>query len=95
MLMEPTLIAAIGAAIGALFTGIGLVISKLFSRNQNKQDFWTHEERLIELCSKQTDSSDKLAAAIDGLRDDITGLSSELTTLNARVLKLELERDKS
>lgn len=93
--MNTALIAALSAAIGAVFTGIGLVISKAFSRNQNKQDLWEHEERLIQLCSKQSDSSDKLAAAIEGLRNDITGLSGEITTLNARVLKLELERDKS
>lgn len=93
--MNTALIAALSAAIGAVFTGIGLIISKLFNRNQNKQDLWAHEEHLIELCSKQTDSSDKLAAAIEGLRNDITGLSGEITTLNARVLKLELERDKS
>lgn len=92
--MEPTT-ALIAAVIGAVAAGLVNVIKALFSRNQNKQDLWAHEERLIQLCSKQTDSSDKLAAAIEGLRNDITGLSGEITTLNARVLKLELERDKN
>lgn len=92
--MEPTT-ALIAAIIGAVAAGVVNIIKAAFSRNQNKQDLWAHEERLIQLCSRQTDSSDKLAAAIDGLRNDITGLSSEITTLNARVLKLELEKDKS
>lgn len=92
--MEPTT-ALIAAIIGAAGAALVNIIKAAFSRNQNKQDLWTHEERLIELCSKQSDSSDKLAASIEGLRDDITGLSGEITTLNARVLKLELEKDKS
>ena len=92
--MEPTT-ALIAAIIGAVAAGLVNVIKAAFSRNQNKQDLWTHEERLIELCSKQSDSSNKLAASIEGLRDDITGLSGEMATLNARVLKLELERDKT
>ena len=87
--------ALISAIIGAVAAGIVNIIKAAFSRNQNKQDLWQHEERLIQLCSTQTDSSDKLATAIDGLRNDITGLSGEITTLNTRVLKLELERDKS
>ena len=91
--MEPTT-ALFAAIIGAVAAGVVNIIKAAFSRNQNKQDLWQHEERLIQLCSTQTDSSDKLAAAIDGLRNDITGLSGEITTLNTRVLKLELERDK-
>lgn len=91
--MEPTT-ALIAAVIGAIAAGLVNIIKAAFSRNQNKQDLWQHEEHLIELCSRQTNSSDKLAAAIEGLRNDIAGLSSEITTLNARVLKLELERDK-
>ena len=87
--------ALIAAVIGAVAAGLVNIIKALFSRNQNKQDLWQHEEHLIELCSRQTDSSDKLAVAIEGLRNDISGLSGEITTLNARVLKLELERDKN
>ena len=87
--------ALIAAVIGAIAAGLVNIIKTAFSRNQNKQDLWQHEEHLIELCSRQTNSSDKLAAAIEGLRNDIAGLSGEITTLNARVLKLELERDKS
>lgn len=92
--MEPTT-ALIAAVIGAVAAGLVNIIKAAFSRNQNKQDLWQHEEHLIELCSRQTDSSDKLASAIEGLRNDIMGLSGEITTLNARVLKLELEKDKS
>ena len=92
--MEPTT-ALFAAIIGAVASGVVNIIKAAFSRNQNKQDLWQHEERLIQLCSRQTDSSDKLAAAIEGLRNDIAGLSGEITTLNTRVLKLELERDKS
>lgn len=87
--MNTTLIAAISAAIGAIFTGIGLVISKTFSRNQNKQDLWQHEERLIELVGRQNDNSEKLLISINDLTKEVSSIRKELGSLNERVLKLE------
>lgn len=87
--MNTALIAAISAAIGAIFTGIGLVISKAFSRNQNKQDLWQHEERLIELVGRQNDNSEKLLISINDLTKEVSSIRKELGGLNERVLKLE------
>lgn len=93
--MSTTLIAALSAAIGAVFTGVGLIISKLFSRNQNKQDLWTHEERLIELVGRQNDNSEKLLISINDLTREVSSIHKELGGLNERVLKLEEEKLKS
>lgn len=87
--MNTALIAALSAAIGAIFTGIGLVISKAFSRNQNKQDLWQHEERLIELVGRQNDNSEKLLISINDLTKEVSSIRKELGGLNERVLKLE------
>ena len=93
--MNTALIAALSAAIGAIFTGIGLVISKAFSRNQNKQDLWTHEERLIELVGRQNDNSEKLLISINDLTKEVSSIRKELGGLNERVLKLEEKQLKS
>lgn len=93
--MSTALIAALSAAIGAIFTGIGLVISKAFSRNQNKQDLWTHEERLIELVGRQNDNSEKLLIGVNDLTKEVSLIHRELGGLNERVLKLEEKQLKS
>lgn len=87
--MNTAAIAAISALIGALFAGVGLIIEKLFSTNQNKALQYNHEEKLIELVGKQNITSEKLLTSIDGMREDISGLRSDLTSLNDRVDKLE------
>lgn len=89
------MIAALSAAIGAVFTGVGLIISKAFSRDQNKQDLWTHEERLIELVGKQNDNSERLLISINDLTKEVSSIHKELGGLNERVLKLEEEKLKS
>ena len=50
--MNTAMIAAISALIGAIFGGIGLIIEKLFTANQNKALQYSHEEKLIELVGK-------------------------------------------
>lgn len=87
--MNTALIAALSAAIGAIFTGVGLIISKLFSRNQNKQDLWAHEERLIELVGKQNDNGEKLLISINDLTKEVSSIHKELGGLNERVIILE------
>ena len=80
--MSTATIAAVSALIGAVFGGIGLLIEKLFTTNQNKALQYSHEEKLIELVGKQNANSEKLLNSIEGLRQDLNGL-------NQRVLKLE------
>ena len=87
--MSTAAIAAVSALIGAVFGGIGLLIEKLFSTNQNKALQYSHEEKLIELVGKQNTNSEKLLESVDGLRSDVNGLREGLNGLNDRVLKLE------
>lgn len=87
--MNTAAIAAISALIGALFGGVGLIIEKLFSTNQNKALQYSHEEKLIELVGQQNSNSEKLLNSVNGMREDISGLRSDLTSLNDRVDKLE------
>lgn len=87
--MNTAAIAAISAIIGALFGGAGLIIEKLFSTNQNKALQYSHEEKLIELVGQQNSNSEKLLNSVNEMREDISGLRSDLTSLNDRVKKLE------
>lgn len=90
--MNTALIAAISALIGAVFAGIGLIIEKLFTTNQNKALQYSHEEKLIELVGKQNDNGERLLESIDGLRGDVNGLKTEMVQFNERLVKLENER---
>ena len=86
--MEPTT-ALFAAIIGAVASGVVNIIKAAFSRNQNKQDLWTHEERLIELVGRQNDNSEKLLISINDLMKEVSSIRKELGGLNERVLKLE------
>lgn len=90
--MNTALVAAISALIGAVFAGIGLIIEKLFTTNQNKALQYSHEEKLIELVGKQNDNGERLLESIDGLRGDVNGLKTEMVQFNERLVKLENER---
>lgn len=87
--MNTAFLAALSAAIGAVFTGIGLIISKLFSRNENKALVYQHEERLIELVGKQNDNGEKLLMSINELTSEVSSIHKELGGLNERVIILE------
>lgn len=93
--MNTAAIAAISALIGALFGGIGLIIEKLFSKNENRAMQYSHEETIIQLMTTQNSNSQKMIDAIEGLRDDVGSLKTEFQGLNARVLKLEEDKLKS
>lgn len=86
--MEPTT-ALIAAIIGAVAAGVVNIIKAAFSRNQNKQDLWAHEERLIELVGRQNDNGEKLLMSINELTSEVSSIHKELGGLNERVLKLE------
>ena len=82
--MSETIISV--AIITALFNGGALLFKQLFSRNENKALQYSHEERLIELVSKQNDSSEKLIASIEGLRGDLKDLSERVSRLEEKEL---------
>lgn len=69
------------AIIGALFSGATLLFKQLFSRNENKALEYTHTERMIELLSKQNQSSEKLIDAVEGLRIDLKNLADRVDKL--------------
>lgn len=91
-------VAIIGALLGGfagICTAATQIIKALFGKNSNKELEYQHQERLIELVSKQNQSSEKLIETMEGLRDDVGSLKNELGGLNERVLKLEEDKLKS
>lgn len=81
------------AIITALFGGLATILKLVFGGNKTKQEDYAHQEKIIELITKQNDNSDKLLAAIDSLHDEVIGIKAELSDLNVRVLKLEQEQE--
>ena len=77
------------AIITALFTGAAALIKAFFTKNTNKELEYSHQEKIIELVSKQNDSSERLLIAVEGLRSDVGSLREGFKGLNDRVLKLE------
>lgn len=77
------------AIIGAIFTGFVEVLKVLFGGNKSKAQDYAHQEKIIELVSKQNDNGERLLAAIDNLNREVGSIRNELSGLNERVLKLE------
>ena len=77
------------AIITALFNGGVALVKALFGKNENKALEYSHQEKIIELVSKQNDSSERLLIAVEGLRGDVGSLREDFKGLNDRVLKLE------
>lgn len=82
-------ITAISALIGAVATGIVLILKQVFSKNENKQLVYAHEERLIELIGQQNSSNQILNNSIVELTRELSSLRKDLTSLNERVETLE------
>ena len=82
-------ITAITALIGAVATGIVLILKQVFSKNENKQLVYAHEERLIELIGQQNSSNQTLNSSIVELTRELSSLRKDLTSLNERVENLE------
>lgn len=82
-------ITAITALIGAVATGIVLILKQVFSKNENKQLVYAHEERLIELIGQQNSSNQILNNSIIELTKELSSLRKDLTSLNERVENLE------
>lgn len=70
------------AIIGSIFAGFIGLLKVLYGGNQSKSQDYAHQEKIIELITKQTDNSEKLLAAIDKMREELNGI-------NERVLRLE------
>ena len=77
------------AIIGGLFAGGSALIKAIFGKNENKALEYQHQEKIIELMSKQNSSNEKLIETVEGLRGDVSGLRTELGSISDRVLKLE------
>lgn len=80
--MEPTLIAAIVAAVGTAIVGI---IGAFKKRSQNKKDQLDHEENLVKLSSSMSDFNQN----INGLRTEImqmlNGISKDMDRLDRKL----------
>ena len=82
-------ISAISALIGALAAGVVLILKQVFSKNENKQMTYAHEERLIELIGQQNSSNQILNNSIVELTRELSSLRKDLNSLNERVENLE------
>lgn len=85
-------VSALSALIGALAAGVVLILKQVFSKNENKQMTYQHEERLIELIGQQNSSNQTLNSSIVELTRELSSLRKDLTSLNERVDNLEKEK---
>lgn len=83
------------AIIGALFSGATLLIKALFTKNNNKELEYAHTERMIELLSKQNDSSERLLQSVENLNTKVGEIQGELGAVVKRVDELEKKINES
>ena len=82
-------VSVISALIGSVAAGVVLILKQVFSKNENKQMTYAHEERLIELIGQQNSSNQILNNSIVELTRELSSLRKDLTSLNERVENLE------
>lgn len=85
-------VAIIGALLGGvagICTAAATVIKALFGKNSNKELEYQHQEKLIELVSKQNDSSERLIVSVEGLRAEVGQIRAEMGNVVNRVDMLE------
>lgn len=82
-------VSVISALIGSIAAGVVLILKQVFSKNENKQLTYAHEERLIELIGQQNSSNQILNNSIVELTRELSSLRKDLTSLNERVENLE------
>lgn len=85
-------VSVLSALIGSVAAGAVLIIKQVFSKNENKQMTYAHEERLIELIGQQNSSNQILNNSIIELTKELSSLRKDLTSLNERVENLEKEK---
>lgn len=83
------------AIITALLTGAAALIKAMFTKNNNKEMEYAHTERMIELLSKQNDSSERLIASVDNLSAQVSEIKGELGNVVSRVDELEKKMKES
>ena len=86
-------VSVISALIGSVAAGVVLILKQVFSKNENKQMTYAHEERLIELIGQQNSSNQILNNSIVELTRELSSLRKDLTSLNERVDNLEKEKE--
>ena len=91
--MSVAIIGALLGGVAGICTAAAAVIKALFTKNSNKELEYQHQEKLIELVSKQNSNSEKLVDSVNKLREDFSGLREEFINLNERVIKLEKEKE--
>lgn len=85
-------VSVLSALIGSVAAGAVIIIKQVFSKNENKQMTYAHEERLIELIGQQNSSNQILNNSIIDLTKELSSLRKDLTSLNERVEDLEKEK---
>lgn len=83
------------AIIGGIFSGLTLLVKALFAKNSNKELEYQHTERMIELLSKQNDSSERLLQSVDSLNSKVGEIQGELGAVVKRVDELEKKINES
>lgn len=83
------------AIITALCAGAAALIKALFTKNNNKELEYQHTERMIELLSKQNDSSERLIQSVDNLSAQVSEIRGELGNVINRVDELEKKMKES
>lgn len=83
------------AIIGGIFSGLTLLVKALFTKNSNKELEYAHTERMIELLSKQNDSSERLLQSVENLNSKVSEIQGELGAVVKRVDELEKKINES
>lgn len=87
--MSVAIIGALLGGVAGICTAATSVIKALFGKNSNKELEYQHQEKLIELVSKQNDSSERLIVSVEGLRSEVGQIRAEMGNVVSRVDMLE------
>lgn len=87
--MSVAIIGALLGGVAGISTAAATVIKALFGKNANKELEYSHQEKLIELVSKQNDSSERLIVSVEGLRSEVGEIRAEMGNVVNRVDMLE------
>lgn len=71
----------IAGLIGAIAAGTVLVLKQVFTKNENKELAYKHEERLIELIGEQNSSNQLLNSSIIELSSELKEIRKDLSNL--------------
>jgi uncharacterized protein YlxW (UPF0749 family) len=71
----------IAGLIGAVATGVVMILKQVFTKNENKELAYKHEERLIELIGEQNSSYQLLNSSIIELSSELKEIRKDLSNL--------------